>query len=1100
MPRLKGPVPQVQAKEGPMPQLVKKRCSGWAVLAAGALIASLLAVGAAPAGAAEIKTGEDNRAEQSVKPTFSACVGAANEDAGFTDLGSLDATIADINCLAHYAITVGTTADTFDPDSNVTRSQMALFLYRAAGIADLDLTGGNMMADYGDIADLGEDRQVAIRALASSGILAGRGNVFDPYSDITRAEMAVALVNFVRMANPGLFVQRGVNAGALIISPGAVDYFADARQTVPRAVDTAISYAYELGITTGLPDATFRPNDAVPRRDMASFITRALSHSSSARPIGLSVQSDHGTLHASVRDADHKPVPGLRVDAFYVSAARAGRAFDDAGRCRSIIRAVEGAGNRCAIDRLDPVTNSQGDAQFERLTAARVGAGVTVWVWIGELNDRFDYELDLDDWYEFDQGPVSSPNAADKAVVLPSQATTPHVRFGDSVEFNLQLQYLDDRGTAGSGDDVYKTTAAGVNPGDGGADYDFVYAVFDGVATELIFDMDSTRELRILTARGHSNESPALVPTTTLVGGTETALVAQPVSTARGHVLRTAKETLSTDGNGRLTFHLSTHDPSPASTNDYRTVAYVLIPRDNAPGAPGGAHHGWAVFSEAGSYLSALSAEARFSYDERAQQGFRTGNRVTVAALNQYHEPLGRVTVGLASNRNHDTNADGDFGDEALDRSAVGAESGTPALTDTPPDLIGTVDVVDPAIDGNADGDLDDLGTDINDNGDFSDTSCFDVNDDGDTDDPGETARDVDGDDTIDPNEGCRIDVVPADAIADSADIDVDGYNADMEPNDDVFVSRFPGARATSGRSGTAQFAFSHMYDAGDPHSGNNVGNNRETITATPASDIGPTTPLRKVRGVMRFGVFVAGTITGDTFTADTEYAANSACVRGTYEYYANIVHVDDDNQSVSSSGIPDNDDYAATLTFGDGSFAGINTAPVTFVTRDIAGYDDNGDGDYEDTDEVAPLGRVPNAEDPTREAVVMSGRCAMTTIDWHRASTDRGSGGERDILSGSLDSREIVVHWGDTGSAGEPSALLLAVPRLVRYDDNDVFENLDSPGDIIEIAEFEELLARVVDPSNPDPSSGTLQWRYYDHYDRDDRTLFQIQLTPIGR
>ena len=51
MPHLKGPVPQAQAKEGPMPQLVKKRRSGWAVLAAGALIASLLAVAAAPAGA-----------------------------------------------------------------------------------------------------------------------------------------------------------------------------------------------------------------------------------------------------------------------------------------------------------------------------------------------------------------------------------------------------------------------------------------------------------------------------------------------------------------------------------------------------------------------------------------------------------------------------------------------------------------------------------------------------------------------------------------------------------------------------------------------------------------------------------------------------------------------------------------------------------------------------------------------------------------------------------------------------------------------------------------------------------------------------------------
>ena len=1096
-----------------MPQLVKKRCSGWAVLAAGALIASLLAVGAAPAGAAEIKTGENNRAEQSVKPTFSACVGAATEDAGFTDLGSLDAAVADINCLAHYAITVGTTADTFDPDSNVTRSQMALFLYRAAGIADLDLTGGNMMADYGDTADLGEDRQVAIRALASNGILAGRGNVFDPYSDITRAEMAVALVNFVRMANPGLFVQRGVNAGALIISPGALDHFADARRTVPRAVDTAISYAYELGITTGLPDATFRANDAVPRRDMASFITRALGHSSSARPIGLSVQSDHGTLHASVRDADHKPVPGLRADAFYVSAARAGRAFDDAGRCRSIVRAVESAGNRCAIDRLDPVTNSQGDAQFERLTASRVGAGVTVWVWIGELNDRFDYELDLDDWYEFDQGPVSSPNAADIAVVLPSQLETPHVRFGDSIEFNLQLQYLDDRGTAGSGDDVYKNTAAGVNPGDGGADYDFVYAVFDGVVTDLHYDVDINQQLRILAATGHNNEHPGrtdvVVPSTTL--GSALTGVLDPQ--ARGHVLRSAKETLTTDGNGRLTFHLSTHDPSPAGTNDYRTVAYVLIPRDNAPEADDPmdrrrdrAHHGWAVFSEAGSYLSVLSAEARFSYDERAQEGSKAGNRVTVAALNQYHEPLGRLTVELASNRNHDTNADGDLGDEAVDRGENEATTELEVPAGTPQALAGTFEEVDPAIDGNMDGDLNDLGTDINGNGDFEDTACFDVNGDGDQTDPGELARDVDEDGTTGDTEGCRIDVVPDDAIADSSDISVDGYNGDTIPNDDVFVSRFPGARATSGRSGTAQFAFSHMYDAGDPHSPGNVGNNRETITATPASDTGPPTLLRRVIGVMRFGTFIAGTIdASDNFVVDSVNEANPACAEGRYEYYANIVHIDDDQSSESSSGIPIDDDYVGTVNFG--TFAGITAGSVTFVADDIElGVDANNDGDFDDDGDIAPnpnriANRItPNQEDPTREADVMSGRCAMTTIDWHRASTSRGSDGERDILSGSLLSREIVVHWGDIGSAGVPSELLLAVPRLVRYDDNDVFENLDSPGDIIEIAEFEELLARVVDPNNPDPSSGTLQWRYYDHDDRDDRTLFQIQLTPIGR
>ena len=260
------------------------------------------------------------------------------------------------------------------------------------------------------------------------------------------------------------------------------------------------------------------------------------------------------------------------------------------------------------------------------------------------------------------------------------------------------------------------------------------------------------------------------------------------------------------------------------------------------------------------------------------------------------------------------------------------------------------------------DGDLDDLGTDINGRRRLRGhrrPPARDFNGDDDTDDdPGEVRKRTSTKTaTVDPANDfvCRAyDVPPADAIADSSDISVDGYDMDDEPNDDVFVSRFPGGRATSGRSGTAQFAFSHMYDAGDPHSPSNVGNNRETITATPASDTGPPTPLRRVRGVMRFGIFVAGTIDDSgIFTPDEANGANSTCMSGRYEYYANIVHIDDDGESESSSGIPIDDDYAVnaegeprSLTFGDpGFFAGITAGAVTFITRDIAGFDENGDG-----------------------------------------------------------------------------------------------------------------------------------------------------------
>ena len=159
------------------------------------------------------------------------------------------------------------------------------------------------------------------------------------------------------------------------------------------------------------------------------------------------------------------------------------------------------------------------------------------------------------------------------------------------------------------------------------------------------------------------------------------------------------------------------------------------------------------------------------------------------------------------------------------------------------------------------------------------------------------------------------------DAIADSSDISVvGGYDDDEFPNDDVFVSSFPGGRATSGRSGTAQFAFSHMYDAGDPHSPGNVGNNRETITATPASDTGPPTPLRRVRGVMRFGIFSgrhsSTTPTHSRLTWTAMRQTRSALPSGRYEYYGNIedyadtVHIDDDGASTRSSGFQIDDDF----------------------------------------------------------------------------------------------------------------------------------------------------------------------------------------------
>ena len=562
--------------------------------------------------------GEDNKAEQSAKPTFSACVGEAPDDHGFTDLGSLEATAVNINCLAYYGITVGKTDDTFDPNANVTRSEMALFLYRAAKVAGVDLMGGDMMADFGDVSELGEDRQAAITALAKNGILAGRGDMaFEPGADITRAEMAVALVNLTKHTAPGNFVQAGTDKGKLAVNGAAIsssdlDHFADARRTVPVAVDTAISYAYELGITSGYPDAMFRPNNGVPRRDMATFIMRALAHSN-LRPAGLTVQSDNGDLTASLRNADFEPLDDELVDAFYVDASREDRAFNNDGECRPIVKAVDGSDHsKCEIHVRDAATDDDGNAPLNGFNDSNdIGKGVTVWVWTGDAGDEVDDDTDL---VEFDQGPVTTPNPADELAVSPSQMRTPMARFGTAVQFTGQLQYAD------SGLD--KDTSVGAVTEMGAAEFGLVKHVLTGTATDVEVDA----------ATGAVTPTPASL----------------------GVVSVSVSETLKTDADGKLTFSLSTDDPNPKSLVDTRTVVYVLTPEKNAPGAsntPADQErvYGYVVFGEASSKVTTVKVESVGSYAELGNANNPASHGVTVTLTDQYGRPMRNQPVSLTS-------------------------------------------------------------------------------------------------------------------------------------------------------------------------------------------------------------------------------------------------------------------------------------------------------------------------------------------------------------------------------------------------------------------------------------------------------------------
>jgi hypothetical protein len=256
-----------------MPQLVKKRRSGWALLAAGALVASLLAVGASPV-SADHPNALNLRGDKApfawpwnsvpVWPWTSACVGDALDDHMFTDVSEGHAFTDAINCIAYYGVTNGTgDGSTYSPSQDVSRAEMAVFIARAATAAGVDLGSGS--GGFSDIGDVWPEAQDAINRLAAKGMIPA-GGAFRPDDAITRAEMAtflfglllegstiVSLANVDNVNRPCTAVSEtceirlGVGAQAEPVN----DWFPDARDSEPLEVDKHISAMWELGVTGG---------------------------------------------------------------------------------------------------------------------------------------------------------------------------------------------------------------------------------------------------------------------------------------------------------------------------------------------------------------------------------------------------------------------------------------------------------------------------------------------------------------------------------------------------------------------------------------------------------------------------------------------------------------------------------------------------------------------------------------------------------------------------------------------------------------------------------------------------------------------------------
>ena len=514
-----------------MLQRCNRRRTGWAALAIGALVASLLAAGATTA------TATTDRADE--KSNVTACLGEATADWGFTDVPENHIFFESINCLAHYGITIGTgDGTTFSPSDPVERWQMMLFLARALEPAGINLSRARAQ-NFTDVGQFGDETRDAIDLLVTNGIAtAASSRTFDPYAIVDRTEMALLLVRLLDAAGDVVDIDSN---GEILLDANddgsqsePDDYFEDARDEVPAAADRAISAAYELGITTGVSatpasgaaqpglDFYYRPRDEVSRGQMAAFIIRTLGHTL-ARPKGLSAQYDGNEIRVSLRDDDFEPVEDAPIDMFYIETDDIDLAFTSRGECHGV-DFVHGA-YLCEIDGSDLTTDDDGEVSLDVPDPVFDGTDTTVWVWTGRDGDDVDRRTDL---VRLDIEPSAQARPASQ-VDISTSFRGKKARFGTTVTVIVQLQDSEGR-NVGVGVD-------GENPAE----------------WELVEEL--------------------LAETGTVDG----------ITANNNELLSRTPRTVRSDSSGRFRFPISVSDPNRSSTGDSRTRTFKLVPGTNAP-------------------------------------------------------------------------------------------------------------------------------------------------------------------------------------------------------------------------------------------------------------------------------------------------------------------------------------------------------------------------------------------------------------------------------------------------------------------------------------------------------------------------------------
>lgn len=386
--------------------------------------------------------------------SFDACPEDVIPDADFADVPGRHDNASDINCIAYYGITKGTSATTYSPDAPVIREHMALFLIRLAKLVDIYVPPPGS-TPFTDTAGLSQESLDAISQIYQLGITIGTSaTTYTPARNVSRGEMALflqRLMDLMEVVADGRDLY-GYTPDDVDDNDLDADVEAPWRdiEDVPFTVNEAVTELYELGVATGFGGSgrLYGPSRDMSRADMAAFMAAILDHSN-LRPKGVNIQvtptrgaDDFDiTVMISVRSDTFVPEEDQAVDWFYTDDPDGG--LERNGECD--ISTILDDGD-CQWDDDDEETDRDGNLFVE--VRATAGATMTFYAWAGRRNGD-----------DFDEDSVDHSKAVARSEKGPSSLLVTHDvpanawRFGgeggawivdmdrrSSVEFTIQLQ------------------------------------------------------------------------------------------------------------------------------------------------------------------------------------------------------------------------------------------------------------------------------------------------------------------------------------------------------------------------------------------------------------------------------------------------------------------------------------------------------------------------------------------------------------------------------------------------------------------------------------------------------------------------------------